>query len=224
MKRVKHLYDRVASFENLRGAAKDALRGKRKRMPGAAFLGDLERELVALHRELNDDSYATSGYRYFTIHEPKERVVAAAAFRDRVVHHAVVRVIQPIFERRFIEDSFASRPGKGTHAALGRAERFARRYRYALKCDIRKYFPSIDHGVLREQLARVIGDKRLLGLMDTIIASHRDGVEAARPADRQPHQPVLRQYLPERHGPLHQARVAGQGVRPLPRRLRALRR
>jgi retron-type reverse transcriptase len=184
MKRVKRLYDRVASFENLRGAARDALRGKRKRMPGAAFLGDLERELVALHRELNDGSYATSGYRYFTIHEPKERIVAAAAFRDRVVHHAVVRVAQPIFEKRFIEDSFASRPGKGTHAALERAERFARRYRYALKCDIRKYFPSIDHGVLRDQLARVIGDARLLALMDTIIASHRDGVESEWSAAR----------------------------------------
>lgn len=177
MKRAKHLYERVASFENLRAAAKSALRGKRGRMPGAAFLANLEHEIVALRRELADGSYRCSGYRYFTIHEPKKREVAAAAFRDRVVHHAVVRVIQPIFEKRFIEDSFASRPGKGTHAALKRASRFTRRYRYALKCDIRRYFHSIDHGIMMGQLARVIGDQRVLDLLGTIIASHRDAVE-----------------------------------------------
>ena len=175
MHRAKHLFERVCSFENLRVAARKALRGKRGRMPGAAFFGDLENELVSLHRELATGAYEHGGYHYFRIFEPKERLVAAAPFRDRVVHHAIVRVIEPIFERRFIEDSFACRPGKGTHAAMRRALHFARGFDYALKCDVRKYFPSIDHEVLMGLVGRVIGDAKLLDLIGGIVASHRDG-------------------------------------------------
>ena len=100
-------------------------RGKRGRQPGAAFFLELENEVVALEEELNSGDYRPGAYHYFMIHEPKQRLVAAAPFRDRVVHHAIVRVIQPIFEQRFIEDSFASRPGKGTHAAMRRNAQFA---------------------------------------------------------------------------------------------------
>ncbi len=114
MKRHKHLFEQVASLANLLGAARQTLRGKRSRQPGA--------------------------YHYFTIREPKERLVAAAPFRDRVVHHAIVRVLQPLLERRFIQDSFASRPGKGTHAAMRRAAIFAKQYRYALKMRRTKIF------------------------------------------------------------------------------------
>ena len=177
MRRHKHLFEQVASLTNLLGAAKEALRGKRFRPPGAAFFLELEKELVRLHEELQGGSYLPGDYHYFTIREPKERLVAAAPFRDRVVHHAIVRVIQPLFERRFIEDSFASRPGKGTHAAMRSAAQFAKQYRYALKCDVRKYFPSIDHEVLLELVARVIGDSRLFQLMATVIDSHHDSVD-----------------------------------------------
>jgi len=79
-------------------------------------------------------------------------VVAAAPFRDRVVHHALVRVLPPLFEPRFIEDSFACRPGKGTHAGVRRAAEFARRFPVGLKCDLRRYFPSIDHDILMSRL------------------------------------------------------------------------
>lgn len=91
------------------------------------------------------------------------------------MHHAIVRVIEPIFERRFIEDSFACRAGKGAHAAMRRAAQFARRFGYALKCDVRKYFPSIDHDVLMGLLGRVIGDRKLLDLIRHILATHQDG-------------------------------------------------
>ena len=100
--------------------------------------------------------------------------MVAAPFRDGVVHHAIVRVIQPIFERRFIEDAYASHPGKGTHAAMRRASQFARRFDYALKCDVQKYFPSIDHGVLMFLVSRVIGDDRLLTLMTKVLETHHD--------------------------------------------------
>jgi len=98
-------------MRNLRLAAKEALRGKRTRPAGATFFMEMEKELPALHEELRDGTYAHGGYHYFWIHDPKDRLVAAAPFRDRVVHHAIVRVIEPIFEGRFIEDSFACRRG-----------------------------------------------------------------------------------------------------------------
>jgi len=174
MHRVKHLFERVCSMRNLRLAAKAALRGKRTRPAGAMFFMEMEKELPALHEELRDGTYAHGGYHYFWIHDPKDRLVAAAPFRDRVVHHAIVRVIEPIFEGRFIEDSFACRLGKGTHAAMRRTLHFARRYRCALKYDVSKYFPSIDHEVLIGLVARVIGDRRVLGLLKRILDTHAD--------------------------------------------------
>ena len=115
MHRHKHLFEQVVSFENVLAAAREALRGKRCREPGASFYADLERQVVDLQAELSGEVYRPGDYHYFRIHEPKERSVAAAPFRDRVVHHAIVRVIQPIFERRFIEDSYASRPDSAKH-------------------------------------------------------------------------------------------------------------
>lgn len=182
MRRHKHLFEQVVSLHNLLAAARGALRGKRCREPGASFYAGLESHVVDLHTELSTDVYRPGAYHYFRIHEPKERIVAAAPFRDRVVHHAVVRVIQPLFERRFIEDSFACRPGKGTHAAMRRAAQFSQRFRYALKCDVEKYFPSIDHGVLLSLVARVVGDGRLLKLIGQILASHHDRVRHHWPA------------------------------------------
>jgi hypothetical protein len=174
--RLKNLFEHVCSMGNLRPAAKEALRGKRSRPPGAMFFMELEKELPALHEELCDGTYTHGGYHYFWIHDPKDRLVAAAPFRDRVVHHAIVRVIEPIFEKRFIEDSYACRVGKGTHAAMRRALHFARGHKYALKCDVTKYFPSIDHEVLMGLVGRVIGDRRLLDLLAGVLDSHADAV------------------------------------------------
>jgi hypothetical protein len=143
-------------------------------MPGAMFFAEMEKELPTLHEQLRDGTYRHGAYHYFWIHDPKDRLVAAAPFRDRVVHHAIVRVIEPIFEERFIEDSYACRRGKGTHAAMRRALHFARGHRYALKCDVSKYFPSIDHEVLMGLVGRVIGDRDVLGLLKHILSSHAD--------------------------------------------------
>ncbi len=182
MHRVKDLFEQVCSMRNLRLAAKEALRGKRCRLPGASFFAQQEKELPSLHEELSSGGYRHGPYHYFWVHDPKDRLVAAAPFRDRVVHHAIVRVIEPIFERRFIEDSFACRKCKGTHAAMRRALHFARGHRYALKCDVSKYFPNIDHEVLTGLVERVIGDQRVLGLLDRVLASHADAVVQEWPA------------------------------------------
>ena len=115
--------------------------------------------------------YQPGDYHHFTIHEPKRRKISAAPFRDRVVHHALCNLIEPIFDIRFHPHSYANRVGKGTHAAVDTFQQFARRYRYVLRMDIVKHFPSLDHAVLRDEIASVIADEGVLWLCDQILAS-----------------------------------------------------
>ncbi|HRW64719.1 MAG TPA: RNA-directed DNA polymerase [Candidatus Competibacter sp.] len=169
MKRLHDLWPQLIGFDNLWRAWRQARRGK-SRSPGAvAFELALEPELLALQRELAEGSYQPGAYRLFTLYERKPRLIAAAPFRDRVVHHAVMNVIEPPLDRTFIFDSYACRRGKGTHAAVDRYQRWAQRYPYVLKLDIRRYFPSIDHAVLKAKLRRRIADPQVLALLDRII-------------------------------------------------------
>ena len=142
MKTYRHLYPQVWDWENLYLAWRKARKGKRGLEPAATFEYNLEANLPRLLRELRDKTYRPSPYTSFYIHDPKRRLISAALFRDRVVHHALCNVIEPLFERRFIFDSYANRTGKGTHRALDRCQQFARRYRYVLPCDVRRFFPS----------------------------------------------------------------------------------
>ena len=171
MNRHKDLFPAIVSFENLYQAFKKAAKGKRGQPNVAAFEFDLEANLFRLQEELQAKTYRHSAYDSFYIRDPKHRLISAALFRDRVVHHALVRVIEPIFERSFIEDSYANRAGKGTHLALDRCQAFARRYRFVLQCDLRQYFPSIDHALLRRILARKLADRDVLWLVDRILES-----------------------------------------------------
>jgi hypothetical protein len=115
--------------------------------------------------------YAPGKYRSFLIHEPKKRKISAAPFRDRVVHHALCGVIEPLFERRFIPHSYANRRGKGTHRAVDQLQACMRKYRYALRLDIAQHFPSLDHAILRAALFSVIKDDGARWLIDVILAS-----------------------------------------------------
>ncbi len=171
MKSYKHLYEQICDWDNLYLAYRKARRGKRGRPPAATFEFDLENNLVELRRELQTKTYRPGAYSSFYIHEPKRRLISAAPFRDRVVHHALCNVIEPIFERSFIFDSYANRVGKGTHAALDRAQQFARRYPYVLQCDVKQFFPSLDLAILREILARKVADPEALWLVNSILAS-----------------------------------------------------
>ncbi len=173
MKTYKHLYPRIHEFENLHRAYRDARRGKRHKESVAAFEFDLEDNLLNLQTELETETYQPGAYHHFYITEPKRRKISAAPFRDRVVHHALCNVIEPIFEARFIHDSYACRVGKGTHRALDRCTEFAQKYPYVLKCDIQRFFPSIDHQVLRGLLARYIADPQVMRLIDLILNSGR---------------------------------------------------
>lgn len=161
----------MISFENLMRAAARAERGKRLRISTAEFNFFREKEIFRLQEELSAQTYRPGRYRQFYVYEPKSRLISAAPYRDRVVHQAFCHVIDPIFDNRFIHDSYACREGKGTHRALNRCQEFARKNMYALKCDIRHYFPSIDHERLYRIFSQRIRDKRVLWLARVIMES-----------------------------------------------------
>jgi len=164
-------FDQVTAWSNLlSGYAKAAARKRGKRSV-AAFEFRAADELLAIQAALRDGTWSPGPYVHFLIHSPKERRISAAPFADRVVHHALCNVIAPAFERNFIADSYANREGKGTHRAVDRLQFFARRYSYALRLDIVKHFPSIDHAILLSILERTISDERILSLAAKIVAS-----------------------------------------------------
>ena len=137
----------------------------------AAFEYQLADHLWAIKGDLERGSYRPGPYVHFYIQEPKRRKISAAPFADRVVHHALCKIIEPRFERLFIADSYANRVGKGTHRAVDRLQAFAQRYRYVLRADIVRHFPSIDHALLRETLARTIPEDDVLALVDRVLES-----------------------------------------------------
>ncbi len=171
MKTHKHLYPQVCDFENIYLAYRKARKGKRGRMQPAMFERVQDDELLAIQEELQTQSYQPGAYHSFFIHDPKKRLISAAPFRDRVVHHALCRVMEPIWEKRFIHDTYANRVGKGTHRALDRAQEFSRQYQYFLQCDVRQFFPSIDHVILMAEFSRRIKDEKFLQLCETILKS-----------------------------------------------------
>ncbi len=167
------MYEQILSWENLLLAYRKASRGKRSQSNVAAFEYRLEENLLTLQAELRAKTYRPGVYHSFYIHEPKQRLISAAPFRDRVVHHALCNLIEPLFERSFIFDSYANRLGKGTHKALRRAQEFARQHPYVLQIDIRQFFPSIDLILLRRILAHAIHDGDVIWLCDQILNSGR---------------------------------------------------
>lgn len=169
MKRYGNLWHQVIAFDNLLTASRLAQRNKRFRHSVLRFNYNLETELLQLQTELQTKTYKTGGYKTFEILEPKRRLISAAPYRDRVVHHALCNIIVPIFERTFIDDNYANRVGFGTHRALRRFTKFSRSITYVLQCDITKYFPSIDHEILKTLLRRKLKCPDTLWLVDQII-------------------------------------------------------
>jgi len=193
MKRLGGLWPQIIDPANLYRAWRKARLGKSSRASVARFALNLERELTDLHTALRDGSYRSGRYRLFTIYERKPRQIAAAPFRDRVVHHAIMNIIEPPLDRTFIHDSYACRKDRGVHRAVDRYQRWCRIYRYALKIDIASYFASIDHEILKAQLARKLKDKPLLALLEHIIdgsppvtaeADYFDGDDLLTPLER----------------------------------------
>lgn len=167
------LQEQLCNWLNLKWAYQNAARGKRGRDATAQFEYELEDNLIQLEKELKEKTYQPGAYNSFYFHEPKKRLISAAPFRDRVVHHALCNVTTYYFERLFIEDSYANRRFKGTHKAIDRCQQFSRKYKYVLQCDVAQFFPSIDHAILRETLKKMLPDESVMWLIDRILESGR---------------------------------------------------
>ncbi|HRW07287.1 MAG TPA: reverse transcriptase domain-containing protein [Caldilineaceae bacterium] len=172
--KVTGSYADIHTWETLYRAYRKAAKGKRGRAAAASFEYRLEDNLFELEDELASERYQPGPYTHFYIHEPKRRLISAAPFRDRVVHHALCNIIEPAFEQSFIAHSYANRKGKGTHRAMDTCQQWMGQYRYMLQCDLKQFFPSIDHRILQRTLNRRIQDGQIRHLIGKILQSGRD--------------------------------------------------
>ena len=171
-------FQKIAAMENLLEAWREFRRGKRGKRDVQELSLNLMDNLFSLRDDLIHHTYRHGGYQAFNISDPKPRNIHKATVRDRVLHHAIHRVLYPFFDKMFIADSFSCRLGKGTHKAINRLRSFAyivsknnTRTCWVLKCDIQKFFASIDHETLKDILKRRIEDGDALWLLDKVIDS-----------------------------------------------------
>lgn len=195
MKRANQLFEQVLEYNNLRLAFWKASRGKRYSRSVLAYQGALEHNLQGLRSELVAGRVQVGDYRYFKVYEPKERQICASAFREQVLHHALMNVCHPVFERVQIFDSYASRKGKGTYAALERAKFYTRRYAWFLKLDVRKFFESIHHDVVKNQLVNTFKEQSLLQILFQIIDSYEASPDRGLPIGNLTSQYLANHYL-----------------------------
>ncbi len=179
MKIYRNLFNRIISAENLFSAWSTFKGGKRDKPDVMRFERHLEENIFELHRDLTSRLYRHGPYRSFYVRDPKQRHIHKATVRDRVLHHAIFSALNPIFEKTFISASFSCRVGFGTHKGVTVLERMIRAVAqngthpcFILKCDIRKFFDSVDHGILMQILKRRIKDDDALWLLGEVIESY----------------------------------------------------
>lgn len=177
------IFDRIISFDNLFLAWREFRRGKRNKSDVQEFEFNLEDNLFQLHYELKTKTYQHFHYTPFNICDPKPRKIHKAIVKDRVLHHAIFRILYPIFDKGFIFDSYSCRLNKGTHKAVDRLEKFCRKLSknntkdiFALKCDIKKFFDSVNQDILLKLIQNKIKDKNAIWLIEKIIKSFRQGL------------------------------------------------
>ena len=204
------MIEKIAELDNLYEAYLRAVKGKRGKTTAIQFTEELDNNLYEMRKSLLSGKMESDGYHFFTIYDPKQRVICAASFRDRVLFHAIMRVCHKLFDDYQIYDSYASRPGKGTYKALERAQYFCHRYRWFAKLDMKKYFDSIDHGVLKSQLSALIKDKRLLNYFDRLIEGYEVNDGKGVPIGNLTSQYFANHYLsPADHYAKEQLKVGG---------------
>jgi RNA-directed DNA polymerase len=195
MKRKGYLIEPIAEMENLQLAYYKAQKGKTEKVSVYTFGKKLRENLHLLQYQILSGEIEAGGYHYFTVYDPKKRQICAAPFAQRVLHHALMNVCHPFFEKVQTADSYASRVGKGTYAALDQAKEHNRRYAWFLKLDVRKYFDSIHHGVLRKQLHRMFKDVQLLHIFEQILGSYCAGPSRGVPIGNLTSQYFANHYL-----------------------------
>ncbi len=171
-KKASHLIEQIADPDNLRLAFWKARKGKTYSKGVIDYRKNLGKNLVQLRDDILRGAVKVGQYTYFKVYDPKERQICASAFREQVLHHALMNICHDTFERWQISDSYASRKDKGTYAAIDKAKKHAKRYAWYLKLDVRKFFESIEHTVLKKQLAAIIKDPSVLAIFDAIIDSY----------------------------------------------------
>ncbi len=171
-------FEKIISIENLLGAWEEFLRGKRDRKDVQNFQLHCMDNIISLHHDLKNQTYVHGGYEMFTISDPKQRTIHKASVRDRLLHHAIYRVLYQYFDTKFIHDSYSCRNNKGTHKAIERFHSFARKVSknwtkqcWVLKCDVRKFFASIDQDILIIILEKNIEDRNIIWLLRKVIQS-----------------------------------------------------
>jgi hypothetical protein len=169
MKRTNKLFDRIVETDNLRLAYRKALRGNRDSADARQFASRDVLRLAEMREQLLQGTFPLGRFYQFVIHDPKERTITAPCFSERVLHHAIMNVCEPVFERWLIHDTYACRVGRGRVAALHRAQHFARKNAFFLKMDIRKYFYSICHRILLARLDRLFKDEALMDLLARVV-------------------------------------------------------
>lgn len=175
MKRAGNLFDEIIDWNNIAMAAYKAFRHSGSSYRVFEFRNSFLKNINEIRSQLINGSIEIGNYNTFIIYEPKERLISAAPFEQRVLHHAIMNVCHKYFEKNLIYDTYASRPRKGVHKAVKRVQESARKYKYYAKLDIRKFFDSIDHNILKFKLSRLFKDSRLLGIFERIIDSYGHG-------------------------------------------------
>ncbi len=172
MKREGNLIEKIADTENLLLAFYKAAKSKRAKQEVIAYTAHIDSQIAVLQKQIQSGNITCGLYHYFKIHDPKERTICAASFGERVLHHALMNICHPFFEKHLIDTTYATRVGKGTYAALDRAKAGMKNYKWVAKLDVRKYFDTIAHDVLKQKMAALFKDKKLLSVFHRIIDSY----------------------------------------------------
>ena len=181
------MYSKVCDLENIYSAYLKGRKCKRYKNEILRYTKNIEKQLLEINYELNNRRYCHGNYYEFVVNDSKKRVIKAAPFKDRIIHHALCNIIEPIFDKKFIYDSYACRKGKGLHKAIKRFKQFLRILKtknnlvnydniYCLKCDIVKYFQNVDKSILIKLIKNKIQDKRILKLIEIILDSNKIGL------------------------------------------------
>ncbi|MFH0853160.1 MAG: reverse transcriptase domain-containing protein [bacterium] len=225
---VIDIFKKITSSENLFSAWVEFRKGKERKTDVLAFAWRLEENIFELQRKLQSGRYRHGHYTSFNICDPKPRNIHKATVRDRIVHHAVFAALNPIFEPTFIADSFSCRVNRGTHKGVERLHSMLRKASrnntwacYALKCDVRKFFVSVDQNILLTQIRKRITDEKTFNLVERIITSYNAAVRESKTrfarwtANRKPYVAVVRKCVSERVGSVRKTSAEGQTLCPV---------